>query len=50
MIGLNANQLEFTTSIVYKNVVENFVTITLLVKELMILLRGAECNFIEQNY
>ena len=33
-----------TTLVVCKNVVE---TITLLVKGLMILLRGAKCNFIE---
>ena len=36
-----------TTLVVCKNVVENFVAITLLVKGLMILLRGTKCNFIE---
>ena len=36
-----------TTLVVCKNVVENFVAIKLLVKGLMIFLRGAKCNFIE---
>ena len=36
-----------TTLVVCKNVVENFVAITLLVKGLMILLRRAKCNFIK---
>ena len=33
-----------------KNVVKNFVTIALHVKESMILLREAKSNFMEQNY
>ena len=32
-----------------KKIVEKFVVIILFVKESMILLRGAKCNFIEQN-
>ena len=50
MVGLNVNQKEFIISVVCKNVVENFVTIALLVKESMILLREAKSNFMEQNY
>ena len=38
-----------TTLVVCKNVVENFVAIALLIKELMVLLRRAKYNFIEQN-
>ena len=34
---------------VCKNVVEKFVTITMLLKELMIFLSGQKCNFIKQN-
>ena len=45
--GPSANQYEFSILIVCKNIVENFVTIALLLKELMILLKGAKCNFIE---
>ena len=40
MISLDANQYEFIISVVYKNVVENFMVIALLVKELMLLLKG----------
>ena len=43
------NQYEFVTSTVCNNVVKKFVAIALLLKELMILLKGAKCNFIEQN-
>ena len=43
------NQYEFATSTVCNNVVEKFVAIALLLKELMILLNGAKCNFIEPN-
>ena len=49
MVGLDVNQKKFTTSTVCKNVVEKFVTIVLLLKESMILLKRAKCNFIEQN-
>ena len=45
--GPSANQYEFSILIVCKNIVENFVTIALLLKELIILLKGAKCNFIE---
>ena len=34
---------------VCKNVVEKFVTIIMLLKELMIFLSGQKCNFIKQN-
>ena len=37
------------TLMVCKNVVEIFVTIIILLKESMILLRGKKCNFIKQN-
>ena len=33
-----------------KNAVEKIVTITILLKELIILLNGQMCNFIKQNY
>ena len=47
-MGSNVNQYEFAFLTVYKNVVKNFVTITILLKELMMLLKGQECNFIKQ--
>ena len=36
----DTNQLKFTTSIVCKNIVKKFVTKVVLLKELIILLRG----------
>ena len=39
------NQKEFSTSIIYKTFVEKFVTIISLLKESMILLNKAKCNF-----
>lgn len=48
--GPSINQYEFFTSTVYKNIVKRFIAITLLLKELMILLQETKCNFIEQNY
>ena len=47
-MGSNVNQYEFAFLTVYKNVVKNFVTITILLKELMMLLKEQECNFIKQ--
>ena len=47
--GPSANQYKFYTSTVCKNVVKKFMAIALLLKELMILLKGAKCNFLEQN-
>ena len=47
-MGPNVNQYEFAILTIYKNVVKNFVTITILLKELMMLLKGQECNFIKQ--
>ena len=44
--GPRANQYKFSTSTVSKNVVKKFMAIALLLKELMILLKGAKCNFI----
>jgi len=43
------NQKEFSTSIICKTFVEKFVTITLLLKESMVLLKKEKCNFIEQK-
>ena len=43
------NQKEFSTSIIYKNFVEKFVTIILLLKESMVLLKKAKYNFTEQK-
>ena len=37
--GPSANQYEFSTSTICKNIVEKFVVITLFLKELMILLK-----------
>ena len=37
---------EFVTLIVCKNFIKNFVTITLLLKELIVLLKKAKYNFI----
>ena len=48
--GPSVNWYEFSILIVCQNIVENFVVIALLLKELMILLKGAKCNFIEQNF
>ena len=39
------NEIEFSTSIIYKTFVEKFVTIISLLKESMILLNKAKCNF-----
>ena len=35
---------------IFKNVIENFVARVVLVKETITILRGAKCDFIEQNY
>ena len=43
------NQKEFVTLTVCKIVVEKIVTITILLKELMILLRRQKYKFIKQN-
>ena len=48
-MGPCANQYEFATKTVCKNIVKKFVSIALLLKELMILIKGKKCNFIEQN-
>ena len=42
-MALNANQYEFATLIFCKNIIKKFVTVTLLLKESMILLRKAKC-------
>ena len=49
MVSLNANQQEFAILTVCKNVIEKFVTITMLLKESMIFLREQKCNFLKQN-
>ena len=46
VVDLCANQLEFATKTVYKNVVKKFMSIALLLKESMILFKGKKCNFI----
>ena len=48
MVDLDTNKLECPNAVVCKNVVEKFVTITLLLKGLMILLKEVKCNFIEK--
>ena len=40
VVGPYANQKEFATKTVYKNIVKKFVSIILLLKELMILFKG----------
>ena len=49
-VGSLANQYEFATKTICKNVVKKFVSITLLLKESMILFKEKKCNFIEQNF
>ena len=48
MVGPCANQYEFATKTVCKNVVKNFVSIILLLKESIILFKRKK-KFIEQN-
>ena len=50
MISLDANQEKFTTTTICKNVIENFVTRVVLLKESMIILKRVKCDFIEQKY
>ena len=40
VIGSCANQYEFATKTVCKNIIKNFVSIALLLKELVILFKG----------
>ena len=44
--GFKRKKKEFVTLIVCKNVIKNFVAITLLLKELIVLLKKAKYNFI----
>ena len=46
---IDANQEKFTTTTVCKNVIENFVARVVLLKESMIILKEAKCDFIEKN-
>ena len=45
-MSLDANQLKFTITTICKNVIENFVARVVLLKESMIILKRAECDFI----
>ena len=49
VVGPCANQLEFATKTVCKNVVKKFMSIALFLKESMILFNRKKCKFIEQN-
>ena len=49
MVGLCANQYEFATKTIFKNVVKKFVSIILLLKESMILFKRTKIQFYRIN-